>query len=165
MPGHKVRTTFPVNGPRTFSCRTSLGASHILKVRRAFIHCLQAVLDTPHDELVWKRLCFLPTVLFIDIGKCRRADLDFKINLILADTWPFLVGDFPGRMTKPAPAQFSRAQARDSQSTAASACAQVIGSDRDPEKPQNSVLGIKKNIPNTETVLGILFQDHDGIFY
>jgi hypothetical protein len=23
----------------------------------------------------------------------------------------------------------------------------------------------KKNIPNTETVLGILFQDHDGIFY
>ena len=31
--------------------------SHILKVRRAFIHCLQAVLDTLHDELVWKRLC------------------------------------------------------------------------------------------------------------
>ena len=66
--------------------------SHILKVRRAFIHCLQAVLDTLHDELVWKRLCLLPTVLFIDIGKCRRADLDFKFNLILADTWPFLVG-------------------------------------------------------------------------
>ena len=35
---------------------------------------------------------------------------------------------------KPAPAQFSGAQARDSQSNAASACAQVIGSDRDPEK-------------------------------
>ena len=91
-------------------------------------------MDTPHDELVWKRLCLLPTVLFIDIGKCRRADLDFKINLILADTWPFHVGDFPGRMTKPDPVQISRAQVRDSQSTAASACAQVIGSERDPEK-------------------------------
>jgi hypothetical protein len=83
--------------------------SHILKVRRVFIHCLQAVMDTPQDELVWKRLCLLPTVLFIDTGKCRRADLDFKINLILANTWPFLVGDFPGRMTKPDPAQISRA--------------------------------------------------------
>ena len=75
--------------------------SHILKVRRAFIHCLQAVVASPHDELLWKRFCLLPTVLFIDIGKRRRADLDCKINLILADTWPFQVGDFPGRMTKP----------------------------------------------------------------
>ena len=44
------------------------------------------------------------------------------------------------------------------------------------EHTQNSVLGIlfhKKNIPNTDTVLslisktvlGILFHDHDGIFY
>jgi hypothetical protein len=41
---------------------------------------------------------------------------------------------FPGRMTKPDPAQISRAQARDSQSTTASACAQVIGSERDSEK-------------------------------
>jgi hypothetical protein len=32
-------------------------------------------------------------------------------------------------------------------------------------RPQVSVLGIKINIPNTETVLGILCQDHDGIFY
>jgi hypothetical protein len=30
---------------------------------------------------------------------------------------------------------------------------------------QNLVLGIKTNIPNTVSVLGILFQDHDGIFY
>ncbi len=29
------------------------------------------------------------------------------------------------------------------------------------ETSQNSVLGIKTNIPNTVSVLGILFQDHD----
>ena len=75
--------------------------SHILKVCHAFIHCLQAVVASPLDELLWKRVCLLPTVLFIDIGKHRRADLDSKINLILVNTWPFQVGDFPGRMTMP----------------------------------------------------------------
>jgi hypothetical protein len=77
--------------------------SHVLKVRRAFTHCLRTVLASPLDDLLWKRFCLLPTVLFIDIGKHRRADLDCKINLILANTWPFQVGDFPGRMTKPKP--------------------------------------------------------------
>ena len=69
--------------------------SHILKVRRAFTNCLQAVLALPLDELLWKRFCHLPSVLFIDIGKRRRANLDCKINLILADTWSSQVGDFP----------------------------------------------------------------------
>ena len=33
--------------------------------------------------------------------------------------------------------------------------------------PTGTEFGIrdKKNIPNTETILEILFQDHDGIFY
>jgi hypothetical protein len=33
---------------------------------------------SPHEEMLWKRVCLLPTVLFIDVGKCRRADLDTK---------------------------------------------------------------------------------------
>ena len=77
--------------------------SHVQKVRRAFIHCLQMLFASPHEEMLWKRVCLLPTVLFIDVGKCRRADLDTKLDLILANSWPFQVGDFPGRMVKPDP--------------------------------------------------------------
>ena len=58
--------------------------SHIQRVRLAFIHCLQAVIDSPNEYYLWKRVCLLPTILFIDIGKCRRADLDAKVKLILA---------------------------------------------------------------------------------
>ena len=105
--------------------------SHVLKVRRAFTHCLQAVLASPLDDLLWKRFCLLPTVLFIDIGKHRRADLDCKINLILADTWPFKVGDFPGRMTKPKPVKFSSTPNRGPRPAAVPV---VIGSDFDPDK-------------------------------
>ena len=108
--------------------------SHILKVRRAFIHCLQAVVASPHDELLWKRFCLLPTVLFIDIGKRRRADLDCKINLILADIWPFQVGDFPGRMTKPKPVKISSTPVRGPRQAAVPGGAHVIGSDFDPDK-------------------------------
>ena len=36
--------------------------SHILKVRRVFTHCLQAVLASPLEELLWKRFCLLRTV-------------------------------------------------------------------------------------------------------
>jgi hypothetical protein len=71
--------------------------SHIQRVRLAFIHCLQAVSDSPNEEHLWKRVCLLPTILFVDIGKCRRADLKAKVELILGNCWPFKVGDFPGR--------------------------------------------------------------------
>jgi hypothetical protein len=108
--------------------------SHILKVRRAFIHCLQAVVASPLDELLWKRVCLLPTVLFIDIGKHRRADLDSKINLILADTWPFQVGDFPGRMTKPELAKTTSGKNQKPLSVVNPVPAHIIGSDRDPDK-------------------------------
>ena len=102
--------------------------SHILKVRQAFTHCLQAVLASPLDDLLWKRFCLLPTVLFIDIGKYRRADLDCKIDLIFADTWPFQVGNFPGRMTKTKPVKFSSTPSRGPRPV-------VIGcSDFDPDK-------------------------------
>ena len=60
--------------------------------------------DSPYNnELLWKRVCLLPTILFIDVGKSRRADLDTKLDLILANSWPFRIGDFPGRMVKPDP--------------------------------------------------------------
>ena len=110
--------------------------SHFVKVRRAFTHCtcLQAVLASPLDELPWKRFCLLPTVLFIDIGKRRRADLDCKINLILADTWPFQVGNFPGRMTKPKPVKISSTPIHGPQQGAVPRGAHVIGSDFDPDK-------------------------------
>ena len=75
--------------------------SHVQKVRRAFIHCLQMVAASPYEDMLWKRVCLLPTILLIDVGKCRRADLDTKLDLILANTWPFQVGDFPGWMEKP----------------------------------------------------------------
>ena len=54
--------------------------------------------NSPNEEHLWKRVCLLPTILFIDIGKCRRADLDAKVELILGNRWPFKVGNFPGRM-------------------------------------------------------------------
>jgi len=108
--------------------------SHVQRVRRAFIHCLQAVVANPNDDMLWKRVCLLPTILFIDVNKGRRADLDAKIELILADIWPFKVRDFPGRMAKPEPVKVSGAQIRDPRSAAAAAGATVIGSDRDPDK-------------------------------
>ena len=80
-------------------------------------------------------LCLLPTVLFIDIGgKRRRADLDCKINLILADTWPFQVGNFPGRMTKPKPVKISSTPIRGPRQGAVPGGAHVIVSDIDPDK-------------------------------
>ncbi len=84
--------------------------SHIQRVRLAFIHCLQAVNDSPNKEHVWKRVCLLPTTLFIDIGKCRRADLDAKVEIILSNCWPFKVGDFPGRMEKKVQVKDNRSQ-------------------------------------------------------
>ena len=111
--------------------------SHVQKVRRAFIHCLQALADAPYDDLLWKRVCLLPTVLFIDIGKSRRADLDTKLNLILADTWPFQVGDFPGRLEKPDPTKHgSRASGGKSgpQAAGGRGAARVVGSDKDSAK-------------------------------
>jgi hypothetical protein len=38
--------------------------SHVQKVRRAFIHCLQMVSAFPYEDILWKRVCLLPTVLF-----------------------------------------------------------------------------------------------------
>ena len=76
----------------------------------------------------------LPTVLFIDIGKHRRVDLDSKINLILADTWPFQVGDFPGRMTKPDLSKTLSGKTQKTRSVVTPLPAHIIGSDRDPDK-------------------------------
>ena len=104
--------------------------SHIQRVRLAFIHCLQAVIDSPNEEHLWKRVCLLPTILFIDIGKCRRADLDAKVELILGNCWPFKVGDFPGRMEKKVQAKDSRGQL----AGAAPTSDQVIGSIEDVDK-------------------------------
>ena len=78
-----------------------------------------------------------PVVLFIDIGKNRRADLDAKLNLILADTWPFQVGDFPGRLEKPdTTKQGSRVMEGRSgpQSAAGGEVSRVVESDKDPAK-------------------------------
>jgi hypothetical protein len=104
--------------------------SHIQRVRLAFIHCLQAVIDSPNEDHLWKRVCLLPTILFIDIGKCRRADLDAKVELILGNCWPFKVGDFPGRMEKKVQAKDGRGQL----AGAASTLDQVIGSIEDVDK-------------------------------
>eukprot|EP01035_Chromulina_nebulosa_P069318 gene69318-biopygen18419 len=110
--------------------------SHVLKVRRAFIHCLQELADSPYDEKLWKRVALLPTVLFIDIGKCRRADLDTKVDLILANTWPFLVGDFPGRLEKTESATPPTGGPGPGPHPGISPArgVQVIGSVRDPDK-------------------------------
>ena len=72
----------------------------------------------------------LPTVLFIDIGKCRRADLDTKIDLILGNTWPFKVGDFPGRMEKQPDCPKRGVEPGASPNRGP----KVIGSDKDPDK-------------------------------
>ena len=85
--------------------------------------------------MLWKRVCFLPTVLFIDVGKCRRADLDTKLDLILANTWPFQVGDFPAdRMEKPEPIMVRGSKQGMGPGTAAEGVARVIGSAKDPDK-------------------------------
>jgi len=106
--------------------------SHVQRVRLAFIHCLQAVLDSPYEEHLWKRVCLLPTILFIDIGKCRRADLDSKVELILGNCWPFKVGDFPGRMEKKAAIKSSRSQPN----VVAPSQVKVIGAGEDPVQRQ-----------------------------
>ena len=108
--------------------------SHVIIVRRALIHCLQALADSPFDETLWKRILLLPTVLFIDIGKSRRADLDTKVDLILADTWPFLVGEIPGRLEKTVsniPANKPSPGSRPGHPSAQRV--QVIGLNRDPD--------------------------------
>jgi hypothetical protein len=86
---------------------------------------------SPYDELLWKRVCLLPTVLFIEVGKSRRADLDTKLDLILANTWPFQVGDFPGRMEKPDPTII---RGLNHGAQAAGGSARIIGSVKDPDK-------------------------------
>jgi hypothetical protein len=75
-------------------------------------------------------VCLLPTILFIDIGKCRRADLDAKVELILGNRWSFKVGDFPGRMEKKVPVKDNRSQL----AGAAPSSEQVIGSIEDLDK-------------------------------
>ena len=99
-------------------------------MRLAFIHCLQAVIDSPNEEHLWKRVCPLPTILFIDIGKCRRADLDAKVELILDNCWPFKVGDFSGRMEKKTQVGDRRSPTAGAEST----LNQVIGSIEDLDK-------------------------------
>jgi hypothetical protein len=105
--------------------------SHIQRIRLAFIHCLQAVIVTPNEYYLWKRVCLLPTILlFIDIGKCRRADLDAKVKLILGNCLPFKGGDFPGRMERKVQAKDNRGQL----AGAAPTSDQVIGSIEDMDK-------------------------------
>ena len=110
--------------------------SHIMKVRLAFIKCLQAAFSDPNSQLHWKRICLLPTILFIDVSSNRRADLNAKLELIMADQWPFRVGDFPGRMEKPAPILPNRGRGTTFGGTTAtvSPASIVIGSDKDPAK-------------------------------
>ena len=55
------------------------------------------------------------------------------MDLILANTWPFQVGDFPGRMEKPAPI-ITRGPNGKRPETAAAGVARVIGSAKDPDK-------------------------------
>lgn len=74
--------------------------SHINVVRTVFTHCLQVIFADSTNELHWKRFLLLPTVLFINTSKNRRAALTDKCALILNDTWPFRVGDYAGRMKK-----------------------------------------------------------------
>ena len=75
-------------------------------------------------------VCYKRFSIFIDIGKCRRADLDAKVELILGNCWPFKVGDFPGRMGK-------KVQVKDNRSQLAGvlpSLEQVIGSIEDLDK-------------------------------
>eukprot|EP01036_Dinobryon_divergens_P061930 gene61930-biopygen33732 len=97
---------------------------------------MQMLVDSPYNnDLLWKRVCLLPTVLFIDVGKSRRADLDTKLDLILANLWPFQVGDFPGRMVKPDPTILQAPSHGVGLGTAAGGlAARVIGSAKDPDK-------------------------------
>ena len=78
-----------------------LPANLIMKVRRVFNYCFQILFAEPDSEIHWKRLLLLPTILFIETGDRRRADLSTKCDLILANKWPFTVGDYAGRMKKP----------------------------------------------------------------
>ena len=73
----------------------------VIKVRRVFNYCFQILFADPGSETNWKRLLLLPTILFIETGNRRRADLSTKCDLILANQWPFTVGDYSGRMSKP----------------------------------------------------------------
>jgi hypothetical protein len=107
-----------------------ISTSHIQRVRQAFIHCLQAVIDSPNEKHLWKRVCLLPTILFIDIGKCRRADLDEKVKFILGNCRPFKVSDFPGRMEKKTQVGDNRNPTAGAEST----LNQVIGSIEDLDK-------------------------------
>ena len=68
-----------------------------MKVRLVFIRCLQAACHAPNNPVLWKRICLLSTVLFIDVSSNRRADLIVKLELIMADQWPFKVGDLVPR--------------------------------------------------------------------
>ena len=34
---------------------------------------LLLLLLLPHDEMLWNRVCLLPIVLFIDVGKCQQT--------------------------------------------------------------------------------------------
>jgi hypothetical protein len=90
------------------------------------------VAASPYEKTLWKRVCLLPTVLFIDVGKCRRADLDTKLDLILANAWPFQVGDFPGRMEKSESIAFRGPNGKGPKP--ATGVVRVIGSAKDPDK-------------------------------
>ena len=88
------------------------------------------------EYYLWKRVCLLPTILFIDIGQCRRADLDAKVKLILGNCWPFKGGDFPGRMERKVQAKDNRGQL----TGAAPTSDQVIGSIEDMDKRRMTYL-------------------------
>ena len=75
----KAKVSQP-SGPKVKATTTGRSSGHPNYQTDKLLDVIGAI--KPLDELMWKRFCLLPTVLFIDIGKCRRADLDFKINLI-----------------------------------------------------------------------------------
>lgn len=62
---------------------------------------------------------------------CRRADLDSKIDLILGNTWPFKVGDSPGRMEKQPDLPPKRGVGP---GPSPASGPKVVGSDKDPRR-------------------------------
>ena len=67
---------------------TDIPQNHLKRVRQVFIKYMEMVIADPKDELKWKKLLLLPTVLFVPkIDKGTKGGLSHVIQLLLNDKW------------------------------------------------------------------------------
>jgi len=70
----------------------------VKKCRRVYNLYMQNVVDNSHDSLSWKKFLLLPTVLFTVQKGNRKADLNYRLELLLEDKWnSFTFGYFMSR--------------------------------------------------------------------